>query len=421
MRAVNACIQFAPTLHGKQLITVESLVSREGALHPVQRAMVEHHGSQCGFCTPGIVMSLFALQRSDPRPSRRNVERALSGNLCRCTGYRPIVAAARAMSDGPQPAIDDARVCEQLRGLRREGTLRIDHADARYYAPVSVDELAEIMLREPHARLLAGGTDVGLWVTKHLRALPVIVYLGDVAELQTIRRSDRFLEIGAGVSLTRAASAIGAHYPELDELFERFASPPIRNAGTLVGNIANGSPIGDSMPALIALDAMLCLRRGAHTRELPLDRLYLGYQKNALEPGELITSVRIPLPEPGTLLRTYKVSKRFDQDISAVCGAFAMRLRAGRVSQIRIAYGGVAGTVARAGACEQALRFMPWSEASVEHALVALDHDFTPIDDMRASAAYRKKIVHNLLRRFYLETSQSASQANVYGAGRTDG
>lgn len=420
LRAVNACIQFAPTLHGKQLITVESLVGRSGELHPVQRAMVEHHGSQCGFCTPGIVMSLFALQRSDPRPSRQSVDRALSGNLCRCTGYRPIAAAAAAVANYPAPASDDAGVCELLRELRRDDTLFIEHPEARYYAPVSLDALADILVREPNARLLAGGTDVGLWVTKQLRALPVIVYLGDLSELQTIRTTDRFLEIGAAVSLTRAAAAIGEHYPELDELFARFASPPIRNAGTLVGNIANGSPIGDSMPALIAAGAQLCLRRGAQTRELPLDQLYLAYQKNALEPGELITSVKIPLPEPGTLLRTYKVSKRFDQDISAVCGAFSLRLHAGRVSQIRIAYGGVAGTVMRARRCEQALQLAPWTEAGVENALSALELDFTPIDDMRASAEYRKKIVRNLLRRFYLETS-GAAPANVYTAGRADG
>jgi xanthine dehydrogenase small subunit len=316
--------------------------------------------------------------------------------------------------------IDDAQVCEMLRGLRREHTLRVEHAEARYYAPVSLDELTEILAREPEAQLLAGGTDVGLWVTKDMRTLPVIVYLGDVAELQTIRSTDGFLEIGAAVSLTRAARAISEHYPELDELFERFASPPIRNAGTLVGNIANGSPIGDSMPALIALDAQLSLRRGARTRELALDHFYLAYQKNALEPGELITSVRIPLPAPGAIVRSYKVSKRFDQDISAVCGAFSLHEVGGRVSRIRIAYGGAAGTVARALRCEQALIGTPWNEASVREALTALERDFAPIDDMRASAAYRKQIVRNLLLRFFLDTRSEEAAPNVYVAGRSN-
>jgi xanthine dehydrogenase small subunit len=423
LRAVNACIQFAPTLAGKQLITVESLAARDGALHPVQRAMVDHHGSQCGFCTPGIVMSLFALHRSDPRPSRRSIDRALAGNLCRCTGYRPIVDAAQAIAGydatTAQPvAGSDETVGALLRGLRRDRTLSIQHAEGRYYAPVSLDALAEILVREPQARILAGGTDVGLWVTKQHKQLPVVVYIGDVAELRAVRSDAGWLEIGAAVSLSRGAAALCEHYPELSELFERFASPPIRNAGTLVGNIANGSPIGDSMPALMALGAQLMLRCGAHTRELPLDALYLGYQKNALAPGELITSVRIPWREAGTLVRSYKVSKRFDQDISTVCGAFSLQLVAGQVSRIRVAFGGVAATVARAPQCEHALQGAAWNEASAWRAMEALGRDFTPIDDVRASAPYRKLVVRNLLYRFYLETSRGEPLPNIYSDGR---
>jgi len=423
LRAVNACIQFAPTLDGKQLITVESLASRDGQLHPVQRAMVDHHGSQCGFCTPGIVMSLFALHRSDPRPSRRTIDQALAGNLCRCTGYRPIVDAARAAAGyepcrAPSVAGSEQANSALLRSLRRDHTLSIVHPEGRYYAPVSLVELMQILEREPEARVLAGGTDVGLWVTKQQRTLPVVVYIGDVAELRAVRSDAGWLEIGAAVSLTRAAVALCDHYPELGELFARFASPPIRNAGTLVGNIANGSPIGDSMPALIALDAQLVLRRGARTREVPLDAFYLGYQKNALAPGELITSVRIPWRDPATLVRSYKVSKRFDQDISAVCGGFSLQLAAGCVSGVRVALGGVAATVARAPRCEQALQGASWNEASVRIAMDALDSDFAPIDDMRASAAYRKLVARNLLYRFYLETSQGASVPNIYSEGR---
>jgi xanthine dehydrogenase small subunit len=418
MRAVNACIQLAPTLDGKQLITVESLVGRDRSLHPVQRAMVEHHGSQCGFCTPGIVMSLFALHRSDPRPSRRAVDDALAGNLCRCTGYRPIVDAAQAMASyevtaTPRCGSDEA-VKVLLRGLRRDRALRLQHDEGRYYAPISLDELTKIVEQEPDVHVLAGGTDIGLWVTKQHKKLPAVVYLGDIAELREIRRDATHLEIGAAVSLTRAAAAITEQYPELSELFARFASPPIRNAGTLVGNIANGSPIGDSMPALIALDARLTLRRGARTRELPLDAFYLGYRKNALTPGELITAVRVPLRAPGRLVRSYKVSKRFDQDISAVCCGFLLELVEGRVNAIRIAYGGVAATVMRALGAEQALRGAAWTEASVQAAMAALDHDFAPIDDMRASATYRKLIVRNLLYRLFLETSSQAPAPSLY-------
>lgn len=422
-RAVNACIQLAATLDGKQLVTVESLAGRGGALHPAQRAMVEQHGSQCGFCTPGIVMSLYALHRTDPRPSRRSVEEALAGNLCRCTGYRSIVAAAQAMAGYEAPAepaagSDEATIA-LLRGLRRERALCIDNDAGRYFAPRRLDELADILVREPQACVLAGGTDVGLWVTKHHRELPTIVYLGDVAELREVHSAASHLEIGAGVSLTRAAAAIEAHYPELAELFVRFASPPIRNAGTLGGNIANGSPIGDSMPALIALDAQLCLRRGDVTRELPLDAFYLGYQKTALAPGELITRIRIPLPHERPVLRSYKVSKRFDQDISAVCGAFCMQLADGHVSRIRIAYGGLAATVARASRCEQALLGGLWNEASVRAAMDALDGDFSPIGDMRASATYRSTVARNLLYRFYLESRAATPLPGIYRDGRS--
>jgi xanthine dehydrogenase small subunit len=422
MRAVNACIQLAPTLDGKQLITVESLAGQDGTLHPAQRAMVEHHGSQCGFCTPGIVMSLFALHRSDPRPSRRAVDDALAGNLCRCTGYRPIVAAAQAMASHALPVLprsgSEATACSLLKRLRRDQMLRIYHEEGRYYAPVNLRELAAIMDHEPDACLLAGGTDVGLWVTKQHKKLPVIVYIGNVGELQRVQRDATHLEIGAAVSLAHAAVAITEQYPELSELFARFASPPIRNAGTLVGNIANGSPIGDSMPALIALDASLVLRRGTRTRELPLDAFYLGYQKNALAEGELITAVRVPLRTEGVVVRSYKVSKRFDQDISAVCGAYRLELAAGRVRAIRIAYGGVAATVARATGAERALSGKPWNEASVQDAMDALDRDFTPIDDMRATARYRKLIVRNLLYRMFLETTGQAPVPSLYSEGR---
>jgi len=254
-------------------------------------------------------------------------------------------------------------------------------------------------------------------VTKQQRQLPTIIYLGAVAELDRVHNDASHLEIGAGVALTRAAAAIEAHYPELAELFVRFASPPIRNAGTLGGNIANGSPIGDSMPALIALDATLRLRHGSVTRELPLDAFYLGYRKNALEPGELITSIRIPLPH-GQLLRSYKVSKRFDQDISAVCGAFCMQLAGDRVAAIRIAYGGVAATVARASRCERALLGAAWNENTVRTAMDALDSDFSPIGDMRASGVYRSLVARNLLYRFYLESSAAAPVPGIYREGR---
>ncbi|MGI9301350.1 MAG: xanthine dehydrogenase small subunit [Gammaproteobacteria bacterium] len=438
-RAVNSCIQFVPTLDGKQLITVESLQNPDGSLHPVQRAMVDCHGSQCGFCTPGFVMSMFALYKSRRRPSRRDVDDALAGNLCRCTGYRPIVSAADKMYEYEReidtvdqswmnrsfaaagdrgPAAGERETIDLLRSLQRRDTLVLRSNGRQYFAPRTLDELADVAGRYPDAHILAGGTDVGLWVTKQHRELDTIIYVGDVRELKRLEVTDSHIEVGAAVSLSDAMPVIIAHYPELEELFVRFASPPIRNAGTLGGNIANGSPIGDSMPALMTLGTNLVLRKGKKTRELPLDEFYLDYQKTARQSGEVLESIRIPLPTPGAEVRSYKISKRFDQDISAVCGAYQLCLDGGRVSQIRIAYGGVAAVPKRATAGEQTLRGREWNDASVQAAMAALDRDYTPISDMRASADYRRVVARNLLYRFYLETSGYVGQTRVYNYGR---
>jgi xanthine dehydrogenase small subunit len=434
LRAINSCIQFVPTLHGKQLLTVESLVAADGTLHPVQRALLDCHASQCGFCTPGFVMSLFALYKSQPQATRHDIDVALAGNLCRCTGYRPIVDAAQAMygyaadkQAGEEewthracgPAGDQERaICQELRGLVDDSTLSLVSGDNYYFAPRDVDSLAELVRKHPDACILAGGTDVGLWVSKQLRELPALIYTGDVAGLQTVITADGWLDIGAGVTISDAIPHVLEHYPTYEELFLRFASPPIRNAGTLGGNIANGSPIGDTMPALITLGTRLELRKGKATRELPLDEFYLAYQETALQPGEFVTRIKIPLPKSGREVRSYKISKRFDQDISAVCGAFSVELDGVQVRDIRIAYGGLAATPKRALECEQALLERDWNEASVQTAMAALDRDFSPIADMRASEDYRRKISKNLLYKFYLETSGTSDAASIYEYAR---
>ncbi len=428
LSAVNSCIQFLATLDGKELITVESLAPPGSDLHPVQRAMVEHHGSQCGFCTPGFVMSLFALYKTNPKPSRRDVDDALAGNLCRCTGYRPIIAAAEAMyriagDDGDwlrQPAGTGAAPAphvKKLRSLVRRIALSVNHDGRRFFAPQEVDELARLLEQHPRATLLAGGTDVGLWVTKQHRRLDVVIYTGRVAELTEIREAPAHIEIGAAVTLTEAMPVILKHYPLLDELFLRFASPPIRNAATLGGNIANGSPIGDSMPALMAAGTTILLRRGGQHREVTLEDFYLDYQVNDLAPGEFIETVRIPTPRDGVVLQSYKVSKRFDQDISAVCTAYRLALDGERVASIRIAAGGLAATIKRAEHCERALAGQVWNEAAIDAAARALEKDFSPITDMRASRDYRLRVCQNLLRRFYLETRSDFGES-LYGYGR---
>jgi xanthine dehydrogenase small subunit len=404
-RAINSCIRLLPSIDGKELVTVESLQGTDGSLHPVQQALVDQHGSQCGFCTPGFVMSLFALYLEDPRPTRGRVLETLSGNLCRCTGYRPIIDAGLTMGEYPSPARWSRQWAqapgrgEALRAIRRDTALQMPS----WHAPRTLDELAGILLTHPQALILAGGTDVGLWVTKQLRDLGTVVYIGEVESLQQIHRDADAIRIGAAVSLTDAWAAIVGEYPQLAELAQRFGSPPVRNSGTLCGNLANGSPIGDSMPVLIALDAYVTLRRGGEERQLPLERLYLGYQRKDLAPGEFIVSVSVPKAREGLLLGSYKVSKRIDQDISAVCVAIALALERDTVRSVRIACGGMGAIPSRAHATERALTGRPWSRDTVDAAAAELAADFEPLTDLRASSRYRLEVAANLLRRFYLE------------------
>ncbi len=408
-RAVNACIRMLPTVDGREVVTAESLSASDAPLHPVQQAMVDCHASQCGFCTPGFVMSLFALWLRQPDADREAVLDALSGNLCRCTGYRPIIDAGLVMNRLPEPAgrwsradAQSATRRAQLAAIARQDSLRIT-ADAGFAAPRSLDELANLLEAQPEALVLAGGTDVGLWVTKQLRELPGLVYLGEVPELRTLTRNAHGEQtIGAAVPLTEAFDALVAEWPELRELAQRFASPPVCNSGTLCGNIANGSPIGDSMPVLLALGATLELRRGARVRNLPLDEFYLGYRRTALEPGEFVVSVSVPARRPGQSLWAWKVSKRWDQDISAICAAVWLEETPEGVTQARLGFGGMAATPKRARHAEAALAGRPLSADSVEAAVKALDDDFSPMTDLRASAEYRRQVAGNLLRRLNL-------------------
>ncbi len=466
-RAMNACIQFLPTLDGKALYTVESLKDRQtGAMHPVQQAMADGHSAQCGFCTPGFVMSLFALYKTDTAPNRMAINDALAGNLCRCTGYRPIVDAALKMRElgiaisetqrnvitSPAgvagSAATEASLRTRLDGLARRGTLSIKTVHGTFHAPRSLAAFIRLRRAYPEARILAGGTDVGLWVTKQYRDLGNLLYIGNVAALQKSVVRGGAIDIGAAVSLTDAFTAIEQHIPAMRELMRRFASPPIRNAGTLVGNIANGSPIGDSMPALMALGATLILASASvppsrptpllpspptplpmvgegsvvilprgqevdrrvgegsvHRREIALEDYYLGYQKTALRSGELVERVRIPIPGAGISFATYKISKRFDQDISSVCAAFAFEIADGTVRAARAAFGGMAATPKRAAHCEGALTGNAWTEATCEAAAFALASDFSPLSDMRASASYRLRVAQNLLRKVFIEST----------------
>ncbi|GGP28009.1 xanthine dehydrogenase small subunit [Silvimonas amylolytica] len=415
LRAVNSCIQFLPTLDGKALFTVED-VGTPAHMHPVQQAMVTCHGSQCGFCTPGFVMSLWAMYQNAPTcPGREAVIDAISGNLCRCTGYRPILEAATAAYALPRKALDTTPVLAALARLALLPPLHYQSHGYHFFAPRRLSELLLIRAEHPQARLLAGSTDVGLWVTKQLRDLGDVIYLGQIPELKRIETVDKGLEIGAGVALADAFTALIQQEPQWLELARRFASVPVRNAGTLGGNIVNGSPIGDSMPALMVLGARLVLWGGDYRREMPIEAFYLGYQQNALAPGEILEKICVPdAPSRGRLFRTWKVSKRFEQDISAVCGAFMLQVDLhGQIMDARIAFGGMAATPKRAPNAEMALIGQRWNIDTAEAAVLALADDYQPLSDLRASADYRKEVAANLLRRFWLETGAGVAMTRI--------
>jgi xanthine dehydrogenase small subunit len=432
-RAVNSCIRFLPTLDGKELVTVESLQGPDGRPHPVQQSLIDSHASQCGFCTPGFVMSLFALYLNRTEADREQILGALAGNLCRCTGYRPIIEAGMRQWDYPVPQrwsreeAQSASHVDTLESIARKPAATASTQPTRgssipdslnypgYHAPRTVAELAKALQAEPSPVMLAGGTDVGLWVTKDLRELPDIVYLGDVAEFTRIEQRPHELWIGAAVTLTDAWPALLVEFPELAEQGARFASPPIRNAATLCGNLANGSPIGDSIPAMIALGAQLQLQSGAEVRRLPLENFYLGYQKKDLRRGEFVAGVAIPPRTPEQLLASYKVSKRVDQDISAVSASFCVNVHAAQVTGARLVFGGLAGIACRARRAESALIAQTWNTAGIEACIAALGEDFEPLSDLRAGATYRLQAAGGLLRRFYLQhrSEESALRAET--------
>jgi xanthine dehydrogenase small subunit len=366
--------------------------------------------------------------KTHAKPTRRQIEDTLSGNLCRCTGYRPIVDAAMAMYEIPANENEwlqqsanvengDAVHIEHLRSIERRDSLQTGaHGDC-FFAPLSLEELIKLRQQHPDATLIAGGTDVGLWVTKQYRTLEKLIYTGRVPELLHTGEADDFIEVGAAVSITQASEIIVGHYPELAELFTRFASPPIRNVATLGGNIANGSPIGDSIPPLIALGARIVLQGSDGPRELLLEDFYQDYMVKDLKADEVLVAIKIPVPDGSSNIRTYKVSKRFDQDISALCMAMWIQLDNDVVQSIRVACGGLAAIPKRAAECEAALLGKSWNMDTVSRAKDALGHDFSPIGDMRASASYRLRCAQNLLQRFYLETTGQLEHT-VYDYGR---
>ena len=392
-RSLNACILLLPQLHGKAVRTVEGISGAGGTPHPVQDAMVKHHGSQCGFCTPGIVVSLAVGHMN----GAVNFDEQLAGNLCRCTGYAPIIRAAEAAKDTPVPdwMVEDLTALEGLADTPAP------------YLPTTTDALAKWYAANPDATLIGGATDVGLWITKRLQDLPKVAFLNGIDDLKRIEVSDSHIRIGAGVTITDLEILMADHHPSFAAMLRRYSSVQIRNAATIGGNIANGSPIGDGPPALIALGAILHLRCGDKRREILLEDFFVDYGKQDRGEGEFVEA--ITLERQPDDLKCYKLSKRFDQDISAVCGCFSINVEGGNITKARIAFGGMAGTPHRASNVEQALVGKPWDEATIKAARAQFTQDYTPMSDMRASAAYRLEAAQNMLTRYFLESQGMAT------------
>ena len=409
-RAVNSCIKLAHSVDGMALWTVEDLAAPDGRLHPAQEALVQCHGSQCGFCTPGFVMSMAALceQAGNTPITRESAQQALSGNLCRCTGYRPILEAACRMQALPPMPLAGAALRQQLKALAQS-----TEPDSAYLAPTTLADLLALRRAQPQAQLVAGCTDVGLWVTKQHRQFARVLDTTRVAELRQVDRYPHHIAIGAAVSLQDAFAALVKDRPQLQNFADRFAGLPVRNAGTLGGNVANGSPIGDSMPLLIALGSNIVLASTRGYREMPLEALYTGYRQNCMAGDEVLAYIKVPRPQRGELARVYKISKRTEDDISAVCLALQLHIQGGKVTRVSIGAGGVAATPARARATEAALRDQPWNEITVHAAIDTLRAEFAPISDMRASGDYRRQVLGNLLWRFWLE-SQGQTATDIH-------
>ncbi|TLP62811.1 xanthine dehydrogenase small subunit [Parasedimentitalea maritima] len=385
-KSLNSCILFLPQLNGKSVRTVEGVASETGELHPVQQEMITHHGSQCGFCTPGFVMSMVTAHKN----GATDHDDQLAGNLCRCTGYAPIIRAAEAVEEQPVPV-----------WIKKEGTELPALADAGEFSPRSSDELAKVYADNPDAVLVAGATDVGLWVTKGMRQLDPVIFLEGCADLKQVKVTGTHVRLGAMVDMNAMRDVLEPLHPSYGEMIRRYASMPVRNAATVGGNIANGSPIGDNPPALIALGATLHLRKGDSRRDIALEDFFVEYGKQDRQAGEFVEAVSFPRQDD--TLRVYKISKRFDQDISAVLGAFNVTVDNGTVASARIAFGGMAGTPHRATHVENALIGQPWSEETIANAMTEFGKDYTPLTDMRASADYRLQSASNLLARYFAE------------------
>jgi len=405
--AVNSCIMFLPTLQGKQLILVEDLVSKDGSLHPVQKAMVNYHGSQCGFCTPGFVMSLFSMFKNHNKFKDNVIKESIAGNLCRCTGYQPIIKAAKSLNN--KNKIDhfakNRRSTISLLKKIKDENIVIYEKNKKYFAPRYVQELKRILKKNTNSHFLSGGTDLSLIVTKERKDIDSLIYMNSINELNYIKNNANYIEVGAATPLTMVESYIQKYYPDFTEILKRYGSVQIRNVATIAGNIATASPIGDTLPLLLSLDAKIVLKSLKKTKIISLDNFFIDYRTTKLKKGQFIDSIRIPIFRKN-IFKAYKISKRFDDDISSVCASFNLEIIDKKIKNIRIAYGGMASIPKRAKYCEKILLNSPITEQVIDKAKKSLEKDFKPISDMRASRKYRMKIAKNLLNKCFLEITQ---------------
>jgi len=406
-RAINSCITFLPTLQGKQLITVEDLISKNGSLHPVQEAMVNRHGSQCGFCTPGFVMALFSMFKKYSNFKEDVIKESISGNLCRCTGYKPIINAAKNLKNKNKTDHFSQNIKNTIKLLKKinNKSIKIYKNNKRYYAPRYIQELKKIIKKNINSDFLSGGTDLSLSVTKERKDINSIIYMNSINEINYIKNNSKYIEVGASTPLIELESHMQKYYPDFTKILKRYGSPQIRNVGTVAGNIATASPIGDCLPLLLSLNAEVVLQDIKKTKTLFLDSFFVGYRKTKLKKGQFIHSIRIPMPEKN-IFKAYKISKRFDDDISSVCAAFNLKIVKNKIEYVRIAYGGMAEIPKRAISCEKILLNSLINEETISKGKEALEKDFNPISDMRASRLYRIEIAKNLLEKCCVEIKQ---------------
>ena len=402
--AINSCITLLPTLQGKQLILVEDLVTKNGELHPVQEAMVKFHGSQCGFCTPGFVMALFSMYKKYSNFKEEVIKDSIAGNLCRCTGYKPIIQAAKSLKNKNRTDHFSQNIKNTIKLLKKinNKSIKIYKKDKKYFAPRYIHELKKILKKNINTNFLSGGTDLSLRITKERKDINSIVYMNAISELNYIKNNSKYIEVGASTPLIDLEHYIEKYYPDFTKILKRYGSPQIRNVGTIAGNIATASPIGDCLPLLLSLNAQVILQDIKKTKIKFLDNFFIDYRKTKIKKGQFIHSIRIPLFEKN-IFKAYKISKRFDDDISSICGAFNFEIEKKKIKSVRIAYGGMAAIPKRAIFCEKVLLKSLINEETINNAKDALEKDFKPISDMRASGLYRMEVAKNLLEKCCVE------------------